>query len=100
MIKTDPNDLIHRRALELLDLRPDHLYDIVPYVTLDDNLVLALRVLGHARPRGKLARKELGGLFQIDAKEVETVYVGCVFALGAFGPLDCDLDISGDVSDP
>lgn len=69
-------------------------HNLVADVALDDNLVLALRVLANATSRRKFGREELGGLFQVDAKQLETLDVRLLLAARALGALDDDLAVS------
>lgn len=66
-------------------------HNLISHITLDDNLVLALGVLANARTRGKLGRKELCRLLQVDAEQLQVLDMGSVFALGTFAALDDDL---------
>lgn len=114
-LTTHSDDLIHRSALERACLSSNHLdlgvtfsidvlylfssrgrveyetHDIIADIALNDNLILALRVLRDTTARGKLAGKLLGRLFEIDAEKLETVDMGLMFSLCPFRAFDRDL---------
>jgi hypothetical protein len=62
----------------------DGTYNIVSHVSLDDNLVLSLRIFGDTTTRCELACELLGCLFEIYTEEFETMNMGLMFS---FRPL-------------
>lgn len=80
-----------RMAKQLLHNRKAGTHNIISDVTLDDNLILALRVLAHTAARSKLGCEELGCLFQVDTEQFQTLDVGLMLALCALCALNDDL---------
>jgi hypothetical protein len=56
-------------------------YDIISNVSLDNNLILSLWVLGHTTSCGKFASELFCCFLEVYAKELQTVYMGLMFPL-------------------
>jgi ABC-type arginine transport system ATPase subunit len=48
-------------------------YHLFPNITLDDNLILPLRILAHARPRCETLSEKLGRLLQVDTESFQVM---------------------------
>jgi hypothetical protein len=55
-------------------------HNLVSDISLNDDFILALRILRDTASCSELACKLLGGFLEIHAKQLETVYVGLMLS--------------------
>lgn len=84
-------DIVGRYALQQTNAVLDHFENLVTDVSLHNDLVLALRILGDGSACGKLRCKLLGDLLQVDTEGFEAIDGGYVLPFIALDALDDDL---------
>ena len=71
--------------------KDDRTHDIVPYISLNDDLLLSRGGFAHTRTRRKLASHHLGRFLQVNAEEIETLDMRLMLSFRPLCSLDDDL---------